>query len=53
MMITTARQLYELLETLDAQDYPLTTPWGDQLIITVDEVNQCVLVSSKSTLLEK
>lgn len=49
----TGQSLFELLETLDALDYPLTTPWGEQLIVTVDEVNQRVLVSIQSTLLEK
>lgn len=53
MMITTAGQLYELLETLEVLDYPLTTPWGEQVIVTVDEVNQCVLVSIESTLWKK
>lgn len=48
--VITGQNLLNLLDTLDALDYPLTTPWGDQLIITVDEVNQRVLVS---TLLEK
>lgn len=51
--MSNVKQLYELLETLDALDYPLTTPWGNQLIVTVDEVNQRVIMSVKSTLLEK
>jgi hypothetical protein len=51
--MSTIKTVYQLLECLDALDYPLVSPWGESLNINVDETAKRVIVSVPTTILER